>query len=135
MNSSLHNIWLRAQREIKETLLHIVKIPTFYLRRYGQNCPYCRKIEEIYKKKKIMLPDNVALATFSTGTSLLPRFPLERLSCHVCEAVCRNCHVNVTIATLTSLLPRFPLERLSCHVCEDVCHNCHVNVALATFST
>jgi hypothetical protein len=33
------------------TLLHIVKIPTFYLRRYGQNCPYCRKIEEIYKKK------------------------------------------------------------------------------------
>jgi hypothetical protein len=33
------------------SLLHIVKIPTFYLRRYGQNCPYCRKIEEIYKKK------------------------------------------------------------------------------------
>jgi hypothetical protein len=33
------------------TLLHIVKITTFYLRRYGQNCPYCRKIEKIYKKK------------------------------------------------------------------------------------
>jgi hypothetical protein len=29
------------------SLVHIVKIPTFYLRRYGQNCPYCRKIEEI----------------------------------------------------------------------------------------
>jgi hypothetical protein len=55
---------------INQALLHIVKIPTFYLRRYGQNCPYCRKIEEIYKKKKIILPDNVALATL---TSLLPR--------------------------------------------------------------
>jgi hypothetical protein len=33
------------------TLLHLGQIPTFYLRRYGQNCPYCRKIEEIYKKK------------------------------------------------------------------------------------
>jgi hypothetical protein len=38
------------------TLLHIVKIPTFYLRRYGQNCPYCRKIEEIYKKKNSCCP-------------------------------------------------------------------------------
>jgi hypothetical protein len=72
---------------------------------------------------------------FSTGTSLLPRFPLERHSCHVCEDVCRNCHVNVGLATLTSLLPRFPLERLSCHVCEDVCRNCHVNVGLATLTS
>jgi hypothetical protein len=109
-----------------DSLLHIVKIPTFYLRCYGQNCPYCRKIEEIYKKKKIMLPDNVALATFPTGTSLLPRFPLERLSCHVCEDVCHNFHVNVGLAMLTSLLPRFPLERRSCHVF-------HWNVTLATF--
>ena len=34
-----------------QTLLHLGQILTFYLRRYGQNCPYCRKIEEIYKKK------------------------------------------------------------------------------------
>jgi hypothetical protein len=58
-----------GQHDQEMTLLHIVKIPTFYLRRYGQNCPYCRKIEEIYKKK-FMLPDNVALATL---TSVLPR--------------------------------------------------------------
>jgi hypothetical protein len=45
------------------SLLHIVKIPTFYLRRYGQNCPYCRKIEEIYIKKNSCCPI----------TSLLPR--------------------------------------------------------------
>ena len=87
----------------------------------------------------------VAIATFSTGTSLLPRLwrcmsQLQRWrrSCHVCEDVCRNCHVNVALAmfsTGTSLLPRFPLERHSFHVCEDVCRNCHVNVALATFST
>jgi hypothetical protein len=31
------------------SLVHIVKIPTFYLRCYGQKCPYCHKIEEIYK--------------------------------------------------------------------------------------
>jgi hypothetical protein len=31
----------------KLSLVHIVKISTFYLQRYGQNCPYCRKIEEI----------------------------------------------------------------------------------------
>ena len=72
---------------------------------------------------------------FSTGTSLLPRFPLERHSFHVCEDVCRNCHVNVGLATLMSLLPCFPLERLSCHVCEDVCRNFHVNVALATLTS
>jgi hypothetical protein len=29
------------------SLLHIGKIVTIYLRRYGQNWPYCRKIEEI----------------------------------------------------------------------------------------
>jgi hypothetical protein len=45
------------------TLLHLGQIPTFYLRRYGQNCPYCRKIEEIYKKKKSCCPI----------TSVLPR--------------------------------------------------------------
>jgi hypothetical protein len=32
---------------LHHSLVHIVKILTFYLRRYGQNCPYCRKIEEI----------------------------------------------------------------------------------------
>ena len=78
---------------------------------------------------------NIALATFSIRTSHLPRFPLERLSCHVCEDVCRNCHVNVGLATLRSLLPRFPLEHLSFHVCENVCHNCHVNVGLATLTS
>jgi hypothetical protein len=98
------------------SLVHIVKILTFYLRRYGQNCPYCRKIEEIYKKRN----------SCCSITSLLPRFPLERLSCHVCEDVCCNCDVNVGLATLTSLLPRFPLERRSCHVF-------HWNVSLATF--
>jgi hypothetical protein len=30
------------------SLVHIVKISTFYLRRYGQNWPYYRKMEEIY---------------------------------------------------------------------------------------
>jgi hypothetical protein len=91
-----------------------------------------------------MLPDNVALATLTVLTSLLPRFPLERLSCHVFHwnvslatfvKMYRNCHVNVALATLTSLLPRFPLERHSCHVCEDVCRNCHVNVGLATLTS
>jgi hypothetical protein len=46
----------QEEQEIFLTLLHIVKIPTFYLRRYGQNCPYCRKIEEIYKKKNSCCP-------------------------------------------------------------------------------
>ena len=74
-------------------------------------------------KKKFMLPDNIGLATL---TSLLPHFPLERLSCHVCEDVCRNCHVNISISTLTSLFPHFPLERRSCHIF-------HWNVTLAMF--
>ena len=49
---------------------------------------------------------NVSLATL---TSLLPRFPLEHLSCHIFEDVCHNCHVNVGLATFstgTFLLPR-----------------------------
>jgi hypothetical protein len=47
-------VWVDFDDQLTKpiSLLHIVKIPTFYLRRYGQNCPYCRKIEEIYKKKK-----------------------------------------------------------------------------------
>jgi hypothetical protein len=49
-NCVKHHVEPRADFWVN-TLLHIVKIPTFYLRRYGQNCPYCRKIEEIYKKK------------------------------------------------------------------------------------
>jgi hypothetical protein len=42
--------WLQQGSDLhisQQSLLHIVKILTFYLRRYGQNCPYCRKIEEI----------------------------------------------------------------------------------------
>jgi hypothetical protein len=50
-------------------LVHIVKITTFYLWRYGQNCPYCRKIEEI-KKTNFILLDNVGIATLM---SLFPR--------------------------------------------------------------
>jgi hypothetical protein len=63
-----------------EPLVHIVKISTFYLGRYGQNWPYCRKIEEFFFFFSI-LPDNVAIATLM---SLLPRF---LLSCHVIIAL------------------------------------------------
>jgi hypothetical protein len=38
---------LKKDAPVLSTLVHIVKIATFYLRRYGQNWPYCRKIEEI----------------------------------------------------------------------------------------
>jgi hypothetical protein len=48
-------------RRLKRALVHIGKISTFYLRRYGQNWPYCRKIEEILIFFSI-LPNNVTLA-------------------------------------------------------------------------
>jgi hypothetical protein len=47
--------------QIARSLLHIVKISMFYLRCYGQNCPYCHKIEEIYKKKNSCFPITLLL--------------------------------------------------------------------------
>jgi hypothetical protein len=42
-------IFVVVDRLSKMALVHIGKIAMFYLQCYGQNWPYCRKIEELKK--------------------------------------------------------------------------------------